>query len=314
MDLRRKEASALFSPSSTSTSTTPSRKNSPRLHAPITAAHAYIIAGDKYGDTNDDKNDKNNVQITGVKDSEVLNVLSGSTGSEVEKNGEVEGEEAKVFKKSTVATVSPALSRAYSATSVDSDDDIISGGYSGGREGGGRGGVGGGGKGGGGHKGDTDDGIKAHGPTLLGSARSAQLHAMYTSSESKGDGKGKGKGRGEKKEEGKGERKEGKGEGKGDEKGEGVEEQEKGEGREEMKAQAKERGHTHDSNETDVVWLKSVNGIETKVIGGSHIFNNTHITQLEAVSYVIVELYLNILDLRFLFLLYFTYFLVVRKC
>ena len=277
MDLRRTEASALFSPSSTSTSTTPSRKNSPRLNAPITATHAYIIAGDNNGD----KNDKNNVQTTGVKDNKVLNVLSGSTSSEVEKEGEVEGEEGKVLKQSTLATVSPALSYAYSATSLDSDDDIISGGYRGG-------GGGDGGKGRGGQKGNEDDGIKAHGPTLLGSARSAQLHAMYTSSESKGDGKGKCKG--EKKEEGMGERK---GEGKGDEKGGGMEEMEKGEGKEEVKAEAKKRGHTHDSNETDVVWLKSVNGIETKVIGGSHIFNNTHITQLEAVSRVILCYQLN---------------------
>ena len=280
MDLRRTEASALFSPSSTSTSTTPSRKNSPRLHAPITATHAYVIAGDKYGEKYD-KKDRNDVEIIGVKDNKVLNVLSGSTGSEVE----VEGEEGKVLKKSTVATVSPALSSAYSATSVDSDDDIISGEYRGVERGGGReGGVGGGGKGRGGQKDDEYDGIKVHGPTLLGSARSAQLHAMYTSSESKGKGDEKGKVRGEKKEEGKGERKEGKGEGKGDEKGEWMEEMEKGEGKEEMKAEAKEQGHTHDSHETDVVWLKSVNGIETKVIGGSHIFNNTHITQLEAVS------------------------------
>jgi hypothetical protein len=216
MDLRRNEASALFSPSSTSTSTTPSRKNSPRSHAPLTATHAYIIAGDKYGDKYGDKND---VLTPGVKDNKVLNVLSGSTSSEVEKEGEVEREEGKVLTKSTAATVSPALSRAYSAPSVDSDDDIMSGGYrgGGGREGGGRGGgVGGRDKDRGGQKDDEDDGIKAHGPTLLGSARSAQLHAMYTSSESRRDGKGKG--RGERKGEGKGEGKEGKG----DEKGEGM--------------------------------------------------------------------------------------------
>ena len=272
MDLRRKEASALFSPSSTSTSTTPSRKNSPRLNPPITATQVYIVAGDKYSDRND-------VQAIGVKDSRGLNILSGPTCSEAEgeKEKEVKGEGGKILRKSPVATVSPALSRAFSAASLDSDDGIISGGE-GGSEGRG-GGVGGRGKGRGrgGQKDDEDDGIKVHGPTLLGSARSAQLHALYTSSESKGKREEKGK-------QGNGEGKEGKGEGE----GKGMEEKDNGGAKEEMKAEAKEQGKAHDSREADVVWLKSVNGIETKVIGGSHIFNNTHITQLEAVSYIML--------------------------
>ena len=48
------------------------------------------------------------------------------------------------------------------------------------------------------------------------------------------------------------------------------------------------KSRIHDLEESNVEWLKSVNGIETKVLGGSHIFNNTHITQLEAVSSMIL--------------------------
>ena len=44
-----------------------------------------------------------------------------------------------------------------------------------------------------------------------------------------------------------------------------------------------------DLDESQVVWLKSVNGIETKVLGGSNILNNTHITQLEAVRNFMIQ-------------------------
>lgn len=214
MDFRRKEASALFSsPSSpshspshsTSTSTPASRKNSPRINDQhsIVLSQAYVIAHDANKDIHNhsvDKN-KNNKQLS-------------NTSNENENMGN----KGKVLRKSPVAAVDPVLLRAVSTSSFDSDNDIIKEEE---EEGGGE-------EGDGGNEGRDKEkdgneninyfhGIKVQGPTLLGSARSAQLHALYPSPKGKGKEKSK-----EKVKEKERERMKGKEKGQGQGQGQGV--------------------------------------------------------------------------------------------
>ena len=185
MDLRRKEASALFSsPSSpshspshsnsTSTSTPASRKNSPRMNDQhsLVSSQTYVIANDANNDVHTHSVDKNK-----NKNEKQLNDNSNSN--------ENKGNKGKVLQKSPLATIDPVLLRAVSTSSLDSDNDIIGveeeeGGNEG-RD----------------TEKDGDEninyfhGIKVQGPTLLGSARSAQLHALYPSPKGKGKEKSK---------------------------------------------------------------------------------------------------------------------------
>ena len=211
MDLRRKEASALFSsPSSpshspsTSTSTPASRNHSPKINDQhsIVLSQAYVIANDKDKDIHSHATDKN-------KNKKQIN-----DNSNVNEN---EGNKGKVLRKSPVAMVDPVLLRAASTSSFDSDNDIIREGEEEDEE-----------EGGGGNEGrdkeqDGDEninyyhGIKVHGPTLLGSARSAQLHALYLSPKGKEKSKEK-----EKERERERERIKGKEKGQGQGQGQGV--------------------------------------------------------------------------------------------
>lgn len=159
----------------------------------IVLSQAYVIANDGNKTIHSHATDKNKKQF--------------NDNSNVNEN---EGNKGKVLQKSPVATVDPVILRAVSTSSFDSDNDIIRDGEEEEEEDGENGGGGGGGNEGGDKEKDGDEninyfhGIKVHGPTLLGSARSAQLHALYPSPKGKEKSKEKERVKGKEKGQGQG--------------------------------------------------------------------------------------------------------------